>query len=160
MFRCYLGSVTAASACLFSFRLRNRGDIVPSGVFGVCLLSYHHRFRSPPFVQATEPCRYSTYWVRSACTPLLPRPGPSVSIRSGWRIVVTLEFFAFVFCFEAHQRILVILSLRASLCSTPGSTFELYPGLWSPSSQGRRTMVVPGFSYLNRAFFHYYRRFQ
>ena len=51
---CYLGYITAASGNLFSFRLPNRGDIVPSGVFGVCLPSvYHHRFRSPSFVQAT-----------------------------------------------------------------------------------------------------------
>ena len=33
------GIYTAASARLLSFRLPNRGDIVPSGVFGVCLPS-------------------------------------------------------------------------------------------------------------------------
>ena len=36
----------------------------------VFLLSvYHHRFRSPSFVQVTEPWRYRIFWVRSACTP-------------------------------------------------------------------------------------------
>ena len=51
----FLGSITAASGRFLSFRLPNRGDIVPSGVFGVFLPSvYHRRFRSPSFVQATE----------------------------------------------------------------------------------------------------------
>ena len=37
-----------------SFRLPNRGGIVLSGLLGVCVPSvYHHRFRSPSFVQAT-----------------------------------------------------------------------------------------------------------
>ena len=53
-FVCLLGSITTASGRFPSFRLPNRGDIVPSGVFGVCLPSvYHHRFRSLSFVQAT-----------------------------------------------------------------------------------------------------------
>ena len=39
MLVCHLGSITAASGHLLSFRLPNRGDIVPSGVFGVCLPS-------------------------------------------------------------------------------------------------------------------------
>ena len=48
------GSITAASERFLSFRLPNRGDIVPSGVIGVCLPSvYRHGFRSPSFVQAT-----------------------------------------------------------------------------------------------------------
>ena len=52
------------------FRLPNRGGIVLSGLPGVCLPSvYHHRFRSPSFVQATEPWRYRIFWVRSVCTP-------------------------------------------------------------------------------------------
>ena len=51
---CLLGSVTAASGRFLSFRLPNRGDIVPSGAFSVCVSSdYHHRSRSPSFVQAT-----------------------------------------------------------------------------------------------------------
>ena len=51
---CHLGSITAASGRLLSFRLPNRGDIVLAGIFGVCLSSlYGHRFRSPPFVHAT-----------------------------------------------------------------------------------------------------------
>ena len=49
---CHLGSITAAFGRLVSFRLPNRGDIVPSGVLGVCFPSLcHHRFRSPPFVR-------------------------------------------------------------------------------------------------------------
>ena len=36
---CHLGSITAASGRLPSFRLPNRGDIVVAGVFGVCLSS-------------------------------------------------------------------------------------------------------------------------
>ena len=53
-FVCHLGSITAASGRFLSFRLPNRGDIVPSGLLGVRLPSvYHPRFRSPSFVQVT-----------------------------------------------------------------------------------------------------------
>ena len=52
---CYFGSTTVASARLLSFRLQNRGDIVPSGVFGVCPPALSPPIaRSPPFVQATK----------------------------------------------------------------------------------------------------------
>ena len=44
MLVCYLGSITAASARLLSFRLPNRGDLVPLGVLGVSLPS----LLSPP----------------------------------------------------------------------------------------------------------------
>ena len=47
MLACHLGSITAASARLLSFRLPNCGDIVPSGVFGVC----------PPFSITTDSAR-------------------------------------------------------------------------------------------------------
>ena len=87
----HLESMTAASGRLLSFRLPNHGDSVPSGVLGVCFPSLcHHRFRTPLFVQATEPWRFSIFWIRSACTPLLPWPIPSASIHSGCRIVVIL----------------------------------------------------------------------
>ena len=37
MLVCHLGSIAAASGRRLSFRLPNRGDIVPSGVLGACL---------------------------------------------------------------------------------------------------------------------------
>ena len=72
------------------FRLPNRGDIVPSGVFVVCLPSvYHHRFRSPSFVQATEPWGYRIFWVFSMCTPP-STTADSVCLHSGCRVVIVL----------------------------------------------------------------------
>ena len=62
------------SGRLLSFRLPDRGDTVPPRVRGVCFpYLCHHRFRSPPFVQATKPWRFSIFWVRSACIPFYHR---------------------------------------------------------------------------------------
>ena len=133
-----------------SFRLPNRGDIVPSGVFGVCLPSvYHRRFRSPPFVQATEPWRYRIFWVRSACTPPFChrrfRLPPFIQAVESW-----LYCYSSCLCalFDTHQGIcdMVILRFRV-LCCTLGSILSCIFGFYSDLSPP--VPLVPVFTRLN-----------
>ena len=94
-FVCRLGSITAASGRFPPFRLPNRGDTVPSGVFGACLPSF---CLSPPipltFFRSGD--RTATIFVSFGFVQRVPRflppPIPSASIHSGCRIVVILLF--------------------------------------------------------------------
>ena len=91
---------------------------------------YRHRFHPPPFVQAAETvvtlrlqvcsgvCPYSLYHRRF-------RPHPFAQAAESWRHRDSSCALRFV---EAHQRMLVILRLRASLCSTLSYVLSFVPG--------------------------------
>ena len=85
-FRCALYAIWDLSPPLPAASSRSGCRTVVILFVRVCLvcvfLLCHHRFRSPPFVQATEPWRFSFFFVRTACTPLLPSPIPSASIQA------------------------------------------------------------------------------
>ena len=93
-------------------------------------LLYHHRFRSPHFVKATEPWRYRTFWVHSACTPLLApliRPLPFVQPAESWWYCDSSCVCALL----KPTKELVIVRLRVSLCCILGSILSCIFGFYS-----------------------------
>ena len=82
-FVCRLGSITAASGRFPPFRLPNRGDTVPSGVFGVSSFFLSITTDSAHLLSFRRPNRddIRIFWVRSACTPP-PATADSVCLHS------------------------------------------------------------------------------
>ena len=116
----------------------------------VFLLSvYHHRFRSPSFVQATEPRRYSyllgSFSVYPAFCHRRFRLPPFIQAVESW-----LYCYSSCLCalFDTHQRIcdMVILRFRV-LCCTLGSILSCIFGFYSDLSPP--VPLVPVFTRLN-----------
>ena len=130
---CLSGSITPDSGSFLPFRLPNRGDIVPSGVFGVFLPSINAD--SARLLSFRRPNRGDLVSFGSVqrVPALLPPPIPSASIRSGCRLVVILRFQLRLYLIDTHQEIgdMVILHFRVSWCCTLGSILICIFGFYS-----------------------------
>ena len=128
----FLLFVITDSARLFLFKRTDRGDLVSLGLVQRVPLFYHRRFRLAPFIQPVK----SWLYCDSSCVCGLLTPTKKLTI--WW------------YCaFEYHCVLLWVLFWVVFLGAIPTSHNRFH---WSPSKQGRRTMLIPDFSELKLCF--------